>query len=277
MDSVIWLPGLVIFLISLGACEKTEQNSLQTDIAEEIALTDLLYDDIFDEVDDAMYFMELGFSGEGLKSASDITCKVITVEHPNDSTFWPRTVTIDYGDGCTGPNGRVRKGKIIVVVNQAYKNEEHYRITTFDNFYIDDFKVEGTKTISNEGKNIDGNYVFSVTLEDGKVIKPNGDTISRSINHEREWLSGSNTRFRWDDQYFVTGYATGVNHNHLAYTRTIVNPLYITLDCRWIRSGTVEINVEGKEPIILDYGEGACDRLATVTAGEETKTIRLHR
>jgi hypothetical protein len=35
--------------------------------------------------------------------------------------------------------------------------------------------------------------------------------------------------------------------------------------------------VEGRPDAILDYGDGECDRIVTITVGEETRTINLKR
>lgn len=267
-----------VFTFSLISCEKDDPKAPEVEIAEDDALSTDLFDDVFAEVEDAMAFMEDNIYNDGHKSASEVTCKTITVEHPNDTTFWPRTVTVDYGEGCIGPNGRVRSGKIIVVVNKRYTHEEYYRTVTFDDFYIDDNKVEGRKSVRNEGINENGNIWFSVTLTGGKVITPEGKEITKEFNRIREWVAGSETPgFRWDDEYMITGESEGVNRNGVAYTRTIIEPLHSALNCRWIKSGSIQIEAEERETAILDYGDGSCDRFATVTAGDKSWTIRLHR
>ena len=275
---LIALAGILFSALLFTSCEKTNNPSANIEVAEDEALSTLLFDDIFAEVENAMSSMEDGFYGGFKKSTEVVTCKTITVERPDDETFWPRTVTIDYGEGCEGFNGRVRSGKIIIVVNKRYMDEDHYRTVTFEDFYIDDFKMEGTKTLTNEGLNEDGNMVFKIVLEGGKIIKPDGEEIIKEFNKEREWVAGMDTpRFRRDDVYMVTGTASGVNRKMVAFTRTIVTPLKMAMNCRWIKSGVVEIEREDMDKITLDYGDGECDRLATVTIGDEVKEIRLHR
>ena len=99
-------------MLSVGlfftSCEKDNLGSVDVSVAEDDALTDLIYEDAFFEVEEAMEEMESMIYDGVKKSASMETCKVITVEQPDDSTFWPRTITVDYGEGCTGINGRIR-------------------------------------------------------------------------------------------------------------------------------------------------------------------------
>lgn len=259
------------------ACEKDEDKTPEVINAEEEALSSLIFDDVYAEVEDAMEFME-GAIYDQKKSAVSVTCKTITVEHPDDSTFWPRTVTIDYGEGCVGPNGRVRKGKIITVVNGRYRDEGYFRTSTFEDFYIDGFKVEGTKTVENMGFNEAQNIWFEVKLTGGKVTSPEGNVTTREFERIREWVSGYSTpRFRADDEYMVTGIASGVNRKGQTYTNTITIPLQIALNCRWIKSGAIEMVVGDRSEVVLDYGDGACDNQASVSYNGKTWNIKLHR
>ena len=269
---------MLIFTISFNACEKEDKQIVDMQLVEDDALSSVLFDDVFTEVETAMEIMEYTLFDDGLKSANEIICKTITIEHPDDTTFWPRTVTIDYGEGCTGPDERVRTGKIIIVVNKWYKDVDYYRTVSFDNFHVDSFKIEGEKTVSFEGLNDNGNMHFAVTLSNGKVTSPEGNEMTHEYDRIREWVAGADTpRLRFDDEYMITGTASGINRNQIAYTRLIVLPLHKTVNCRWIRSGSVEIEAEGRELAVLDYGDGECDRIATVTVGDEVREITLHR
>jgi len=269
---------LGLFLLFTISCEKNDEKAPVVSTVEDDALADLIYDDIFTEIDEALDIMESSLY-DGKKSVETVVCKVITVEYDNDTTTWPRTITIDYGEGCTAPNGVVRKGKIITNVNKGrFWLSGYTRTVTFDNYYVDDLKIEGTKTFINTGKNDNGNIVFHVTLEDGKVINPDGKEITREFEHQKEWVAGAETpRVRIDDEFMVTGSATGVDRKGRVFTRTIINPLHRKNTCRWRVAGSIEIQTEGMPTAILDYGDGECDRKATVTVGEETWEILLKR
>lgn len=266
------------FAFLFNSCEQKDDNLPEVEVAEDDALTTLVFEDVYSEVEDALSTMESVIYHNGKKSATEVTCKTVTIEHPDDSTFWPRTVTVDYGDGCTGPNGRMRSGKIIIVVNKPYLDSTHYRTVTFEDYYVDGYHVEGQKNIVNEGLNEANNYVFSVSLVGGKVTSPDGQVMTREFSRQREWVAGSDTPgYRMDDEYMITGVAEGINRKGLTYSRTILTPLHVSLSCPWIMSGSVEIQAEERETAVLDYGDGTCDRFATVTVGDQTRTIRLHR
>jgi hypothetical protein len=272
--------GIILFagIFTFISCEKPSDKSPAETVAEDDAISEFLYDDIFAEVESAMDEMEFMIYEGGKKSAVP-GCKNVTIEFPGDSILWPRTITIDYGDGCPGPNQAIRKGKIIIVVNQGkFWFRGYSRTVTFDNYSVDDYKIEGTKVLTNTGKNDNGNVVFTEVLTGGKVTNPDGKELSREFERQREWVAGIATpRLRFDDEYLVTGTASGIDRKGRSYTRTIIEALQIKMNCRWIVAGTIAIQADELPEAILDYGDGECDRKATITVGEETREIVLRK
>jgi hypothetical protein len=295
MKKNIKLTALSIFVsvaMILTSCTDDKEMITSQDItsADDDAAVAVLYDQAFSEVDMVLQQLEFTWRNPGgMKSVQD-TCPTVYVDH-NDSVFWPKTVTIDFGtEGCTGPFGTVRKGKIITVVTGRLWKEGSSRTVTFDNFSVNDFLIEGTKTTTNEGRNGDENMYFSVVLTGGNVTTPEGKEITRNFTRTRTWIEGELTpRFRWDDIYLIEGEATGFNRFGKSYTRTIIDPLVVKPACLWITSGMVEIvnydatitdgvvelDESSKTEIVLDYGDGECDDKATISVNGETKEITL--
>lgn len=125
------------------------------------------------------------------------------------------------------------------------------------------------------GYNSNQNLVISGKLTNGKLTLPDGTTIERSMDHQREWIAGLLTKNIWDDECLITGTATGKNIDGLAYTNTILTALHWTRACKFIVSGVVNIEREGVLPVQLDYGTGNCDAKAIVTRGDASKEILL--
>ncbi len=73
------------------------------------------------------------------------------------------------------------------------------------------------------------------------------------------------TRNIWDDEFLITGTSEGQTVNGLAYTNTIMNAIRWQRVCRFAVSGTVSIQCEGADPVVIDYGNGDCDDVATAT------------
>jgi len=272
--SIIFV-GAILF----QACNKEKTSTLTDDevaIAEDDALAENLFDDIFDVALAAEQLVDGQIYNGTLKSSvvSD-SCPNVTVDHP-DSTRWPKVITIDYGDGCTGFYEQTRSGKIIIVVTGRYRLEGTSRTITLENYYINGIHIEGTKTVTNDGENDNGNICYSVELVGGKITTPDSIVITRESTRTREWVGGSDTLWNiWDDVYFITGQTTGTNFRGVAYSRTIITPLEWAATCRFIKSGSIDIIVGENDPITLDFGNGACDNEATVSRNGETKTILL--
>ncbi len=252
-----------------------EQSSVN--LADDEAVSEAVFEDIFNSVDNATILLDDAMKNGDSKSLylSGDSCPSVTVTHPATG-IWPKTVTIDYGTGCTGFYDNTRSGKIIIEVTGPRKIAGSKRTVTFDNYYFNGIKVEGTKVYENLGPNENQNFVIAVTLTGGKLTLPDGKTIERDAQHQREWIAGFNTRNLWDDECLITGSASGKNADGVAYTRTITTALHWKRVCQFIVSGVVEIAREGSEPFTLDYGNGECDNKAVVTRGDESKEIQLH-
>jgi hypothetical protein len=143
------------------------------------------------------------------------------------------------------------------------------------NYFFNGIEVEGTKVLENMGYNSNQNLIISVKLTDGKLTLPDGKTIERSMDHQREWVAGLLTRNIWDDECLITGTATGKNIDGVTYSNTILTALHWTRACRFIVSGVVKIERDGKSAVEIDYGTGACDAKAVVTKDDVSKEILL--
>lgn len=263
-------------MFSFFSCTKTstiDQASL--DLADDDAVSEAVFDDIFNTVDNADIILDNFQKGADAKSlAVSDSCPSVTIDHPSDAV-WPKTITIDYGTGCTGFNDNTRSGKIIIVVTGRRLQTGSKRTVTFNNYYFNGIKVEGTKEVENMGFNSAQNLVMKITLTGGKLTLPNGKTIERSVTHQREWIAGLNTKNIWDDECLVTGSASGVNVNGVAYTNTITTALHWKRVCRFNVSGVIKMERTGKDPVELNFGDGECDAIATVTRNGESKQITL--
>jgi hypothetical protein len=267
-------------VLSFTSCKKDSSSGTLDDtsvnLADDDAVTDVVFEDIFNTADNATIIVDqLGRSIDA-RSETVLTdsCPTITVIHPT-SDPWPKIVTVDFGTSCSGIFDNVRSGKIIIEVTGPRLETGSKRTITFDNYYFNGIKVEGTKVLENMGFNSNQNLVISVKLTGGKLTLPDNTTIERSTDHQREWIAGLLTRNIWDDECLITGTATGKNINGDSYTNTITTALHWKRVCRFIVSGVVNIEREGALPVQLDYGSGDCDAKAVVTRGDLTKEILL--
>ena len=281
MKTKVLMMITALTVLSFSSCKKDTNTSGVIDqtsinLADDDAVTDVVYEDVFNTADNATIILDqLGKSldTKSLTVLSD-SCPTITITRPT-ADLWPKTVIVDYGTSCTGINNNVRSGKIIIEVTGPRLLSGSKRTITFENYYFNGIKVEGTKVLENMGYNSNQNLVISVKLTDGKLTLPDGTTIERTVDHQREWIAGLLTKNIWDDECLITGTASGKNIDGVAYTNTITTALHWTRACRFIVSGVVNIQREGKDPVQLDYGNGDCDSKAVVTKDGVSKEILL--
>ena len=122
----------------------------------------------------------------------------------------------DFGTiGCTGPDGRVRRGKIITEYTNRLIYPGAIATTTFDGFYVDAVHVEGTHKITNISDSrsllptLPGK--FKVEVINGKLTKPNGNYIEWNSTKTITQVEGLATPdYPRDDAFKIEGSAKGL-------------------------------------------------------------------
>jgi len=281
MKTKVFMMIAAMAILSFSSCKKDSSSFSAIDdesvnIADDDAVTDVVYEDVFSTADNAT--ITLDQVSKGLDTESEIvisdSCPVITIVRSTTSP-WPKKVIIDYGASCEGMNDNVRSGKILIEVTAPRLEVGSKRTVSFENYYFNGIKVEGTKVLENMGYNNNQNLLISVKLTNGRLTLPDGSTIERTVEHLREWTAGLNTRNIWDDECLITGSAAGKNIDDVNYSSTILTALHWTRACRFLVSGVVKIERDDSLPVTIDYGTGDCDATAVVTKGEESREILL--
>jgi hypothetical protein len=271
-----FVAGLVFFL---GSC--TKDNTAPADNNFTASLDDAYAENVFDNItniaDEAYALSSLNLKSSEAVENRIFLSKCATVSL--DTTVFPRVLTIDFGDSnCLCNDGRYRRGKIIVSFTGRYMKPGTIRTTTFENFYVDDNQIEGSKVVTNNGFNDKGHLNWTITVNAVITLADGKGTISWKSQRNREFVAGFSThKDRWDNVFLITGKSEGQRASGLKWSRLITKPLKVKLACRFIVSGTMKINVEGKPERILNFGDGKCDNLATVTVNGKTHTIHLRK
>ena len=255
---------LIVLAFNNISCKKDKSDKDQL-AAQNNSDAENVFSDVFKQVDIVAKDTTLGVSTGTLIT----DCATVTIS-PIGSTY-PKTITIDYGTtNCEGTDNRFRRGKIIATTTGKYRDSLTTITVSFDNYYFMDNKVFGTKTIINKGHNNLGHLFYTVNVENAGVITENG-TITWSSTRTREWIAGENTLYNYfDDVYSITGSGSGITTDGNSFIVTITKALRAELTCKWITSGTFEITPQGLSTRIIDFGDGTCDRNATVMINSET-------
>jgi hypothetical protein len=272
----------------VASCKKSEEiTTADTDTVIESVQGDETISDTFSDLflitsqDVSLFDVPVTNGSSGLTTEStnastwivpNATCRTVTV-NPTGNVF-PKTVTIDYGTGCDD-GGKLKKGKIIAVFSGKFKQTGTTINITFDNFYINGDKIEGTKSIVNNGPNAAGNYSFTVTINHSRIRATGGTSTLTSVK-TITWIENSNTS-PTDDEFSIRGSLSATTAGGKTYSYTTLEPLVKKVACLYISSGKLLINITGRPQLTLDYGTGTCDDKATISANGKTKEITLRK
>lgn len=264
---------LTIALVAMmwTGCKK-DKNQEDTGYASEHATSEQAFDDVQSIADQAAN-VSAGPLGYKLTTSG---CATVSKTPPMSGN--PGIMTVDFGSSnCTCHDGRTRRGRIIITYTGNYADSGSMHTITFDNYYQNDNKVTGTKTVTNMGHNSSGQLWFTVHIS-GSVALKGGGTITTEWNRVRTWTGGYSTlTYLEDDVYQVTGSGTLTRPNGTAISIAITSPLVIAANCHWIEAGSVTFSIASGQTRILNFGDvPACDDQATVTLGNGSqRTITL--
>lgn len=248
-----------------GSDEEEEQTMEAASVGEEAS----------DDALEIAYEAELELSAGGRKKVSD--CPVVTKDVEN------KKITVDFGDGCIGPHGRERSGKIIITYSGEIGDSIANRIITFENFFVNNKGVTGTIELRDISINNAGNLQSVKRLIDLTITFPNGESIVFNGDRTREWLSGSGDSDPANNVFRITGSIAGESTTGRSFTHEITVPVISDWSCaaqgNFARiSGRVEMTKLGgykNRKRIVDYGDGECDNIITVITIRRTYTVTV--
>ncbi len=269
--------ALALFGLVLTSCN--ESDTIQEDlITEEIDLkaaeTEAVIDKVSDEssaiIEEAYLMEEFPITKSNVTDRYLPDCVTITVVIVQNM----KTVTLDFGEGCELRNGNFVSGKIIMTYERDPEAASKMITYSFDEFYFNRKNVEGGGSIlrerSNENSNPQSTKTFDVT-----VTWPDGLFASKVGVKVREMIEGQSTSAWGDNVFLITGNWTFTRRNGNVLSAEIIKELRRELACKFLVSGTIELS-KNLDTAILDYGDGECDDLATVSInGGERREIHL--
>lgn len=264
---------LAFVCIALAATSCSDDDSLMDNETEEAEMAELSSvsenesDDILELLDE----VEMSFDGDEAGRVSQL-CAVITNDTEN------HILTIDFGDGCVGPYGRTRSGKIIVAYSGVVNDGVSNRIITFDDYVVNNKAITGSIELRDITVNEDGTISSTKKLVGLTVTFPNGQFVSFTGSRTRVWTDGVRDGDPTNNKFRITGSVEGVWSNGSTFTHRIVEPIIADWSCAasggFARiAGVVEVerlrgHVKRLRKII--YGDGTCDNRIVIIIGRRT-------
>ena len=282
------------FLVAamLFSCQKDVSSANNTSVTEEQATTyseessmaEAGFDDAEDlattAADEEGNASEYGINGRLFRPlftelrAAIGDCAEITIT-PNDSTY-PKTITIDFGNGCLGRDGKFRSGAIIVHLTAPLRRPGSVVTISFRNYYVNRVHLEGKKILSNLSDL--PMHKWSVQVVGGKVTFPSGRGYSYQGIKVKTQVGGMDTRIVRDDVYEITGRSQTEFNSGLTITLNTESPLVKKVACPWISDGKLKIKINDRV-LYLDYGfptGGQCDNKALLTWNNESNKLVIN-
>ncbi len=196
LNHISKLTTVAIFagVVTFSSCKKdntVNQPASSTEVAASIAATqddavaESQYDDVFNitmgvQSSDAGEEIGIGAGADVIYSSaasSDMIntpasprCFTVSVI-PNTPHVFPKTITIDFGAGCIGRDGKLRKRKIVSIYTGPMFIPGSKTSTTFVDYSVDSFKIEGTHTVENTSAS--NKKEWTVKVIDGKITNTN--------------------------------------------------------------------------------------------------------
>ncbi|MFN8252313.1 MAG: hypothetical protein U0V75_10560 [Ferruginibacter sp.] len=266
------------FAILFSSCKKTDafaDNTAAQETTYELSAGQALADNISEDANTV--FMEaaavknlLGSNTQAITTGNVLNGAVVTV---SSGSGFPKSIVINFSDGIT-TNGVVRTGKINVVLSDSVRKTGSNAVITFTNYSTNGFKKEGTITWTNTSTATTKGWQRKI--ENGKVTAPDGRFWLHSGTRDAVQIAGANTpNTLLDDNYLITGNQTVTNSAGKTSNCYITEALQKKTVCDNI--GTGKLKVQGdNHTALIDFGNGDCDKLATVSVdGGDPRTINL--
>lgn len=256
-----------ISLALLSSCKKDSSGSTSeldttVELAGNQAVSDNLNSDAENVLNEAA--VDNNFAGEtptGITNTMNIlNCATVTVAPLQG---FPKNITIDFGTGCTSNDGVTRSGKMMIALSDSLRKSGSVAVMTFDNYFVSGFKREGTITWTNTSQG--GTKSWERKCENGKITAPGGRYWLHSGMQAIVQTAGAATAHNLlDDVFSITGSHTVTNAAGQSRTSEITEPLEKKVVCENIDMGKIKIQGPNHYAII-DFGNGNCDRIATIS------------
>lgn len=184
-----------------------------------------------------------------------------------DSNSMPHVTVIDYGSaGCVGADGISRRGKVMLTFDGDLNEAGTTVITSYHDYFEDNNSFTGNDTVRNDGLSVNGFLSFAFSLNHQIVLADGSGTITEIYTGSYEWISGAETETTDDDihSYHLIAIISTPDKEHKYSTITPVVKNFAPGCSDYFVEGVLKCE-ETSTYYIVDYGNGACDNIATWT------------
>ncbi|HEX2684157.1 MAG TPA: hypothetical protein VHL77_09505 [Ferruginibacter sp.] len=264
---------MAAFAIAFNSCKKSDAKE-EFETTFELSTDQAIADNLAEDANDM--FMQVATENNVAGNfapdpgpSNFIPCATVTI---TPAVGFPKTILIDFGTSCSY-NGNTRSGKIQIVISDSVRRPGSTAVMTFDNYYINLYKVEGTYTWTNTST--PNTRSWSRRTEGGKITAPDSRYWLHSGMRYIIQTAGVGTPTITDDVFSITGDHTVQNSAGATRVITVLEALQKKNACANIDKG--KLKVQGPNHYaVIDFGDGTCDNLATLSIdGRPSRVIVL--
>lgn len=263
---------VVVGMLTAWSCKKDEDKTVTSQeaiaVAKEDISANILYDNIFREVEDIMTDLEWDkYPAAGGYKKSGTNLSILVTKNAGDSTLFPKEIKVGFSDYYI--QGRKVSGNINITQSERIRKVGAKRTVSLQNITFDDtLKVEGVKTITVISP-VNGKPAMKVELSGGKVTNTkNNKYITREFTRTITQTEGAKTPLIvWDDYYSIESNGSGSNNNGFGFSAKTTEPLVFGVASLCTDKGKIEIKVENKT-VYVDFNREYCsDKIKFVVEG----------
>ncbi len=273
--------GFLILLGTLSCATSEDEMNMEIQITnavniEENAMVNCILEDLLCEVEKNVIAADYGTNTKDITKRDSIPA--ISVADNEDSQTSTKTISIDYGSSNhTDHLGRLKRGQIHNEISGRFTTSQARQFIQFQDFCINDMKIEGSIEIISNGFNEFDQLSFTISYDSIVFTSANGLQYSISGTKTKDWVEGFSTPENpWDDQFLISGECYGINSENREYTSKISTALLISRSCEFILSGETEFQVED-EIALYNFGDGMCDNKGFYIRNNETTNFEFGR
>ena len=258
----IQLMIFMAFVVLLSACKKDSEVVLT-----EVTTTDA--ENVEAIMDEIGFFFEGNDIAEEAKEGRRGSCYEV-IDGQNEDE-----IVIEFESGCVSEDGKARSGKMTYSWTGLDGQSGFSSTIVYENFSVDDYTIDGTFTIKDMAIDlIDTSMSFTMVVENAKFTYPDGkfSNLNETLTVTTEF--GGDLTQEGDVDIKITGEVSGTTKEGNTYVALITKELFIKSTCEeGAVSGTFVFTINQDAPMSLDYGDGTCDSMATLTRGAFSKVI----
>ncbi len=210
------------------------------------------------------------------------TSGCMTITRTIDLDSMKGTLVIEFNGDCE--DGIPRSGKMIIVWDLGWRLRPDGKglTITYENFTrgrrIFNGTISYTADVVVDTTNADSlAVVLTANMTNFSITFPDSTTFTISGTRTIEYVSGFFTFWdKSDDILKINANLEGTNRNGEHFV-SVSNDLIIKRDCNYFFpvSGTKTISFDDGRTYLIDFGDGTCDRIYTVTVDGQTQTFEF--